>query len=66
MNEKSSLAKNVLGYLLPVIILVIAYQGLQRFNRMEPEVRQQEKQVTQELLVSPVVPHDKVLLLETD
>lgn len=66
MNDRSSQLKNVLGYILPVVILVIGYLGLQRFSRTEPVVRQQEKQVTQELLVASVVRHDNVLHLETD
>lgn len=66
MNYQSSQLKNVLGYILPVVILVIGYLGLLRFNGTEPAVRQQTEKVAQELLVAPAVAHEKVLLLETD
>jgi multidrug efflux pump subunit AcrA (membrane-fusion protein) len=66
MNDQSSQLKNVLGYILPVVILVIGYLGLLRFNGTEPVVREQIEKVAQELLVAPAVAHEKVLLLETD
>ena len=66
MNDRSSQMKNVLGYILPVVVLVIAYQVLQWFSGTEPTVRQQARKVEQELLVASVVGHDKELLLETD
>ena len=66
MNDQSSQLKNVLGYILPVVILVIGYLALQQFSGTAPTVRQQAQEVAQELLVAPVVTHDKVLLLETD
>ena len=64
MNYQSSQLKNVLGYILPVVILVIGYLGLLRFNGTEPVVREQIEKVAQELLVAPAVAHEKVLLLE--
>ena len=66
MNDQSSQLKNVLGYILPVVVLVIGYLGLLQLNGTEPAVRQQAEKVAQELLVAPAVAHEKVLLLETD
>ena len=66
MTTRSSLIKNLAGYIVPVVIVVVAYMAFRATGQDEPPVRRKTSQAQQELIVAPVVIHDDVLLLEAD
>ncbi|MEE2989655.1 MAG: HlyD family efflux transporter periplasmic adaptor subunit [Planctomycetota bacterium] len=66
MTTRNSLIKNLAGYIVPVVIVVVAYMAFRTMGQGEPPVRRKTSQTQQELIVAPVVVHDDVLLLEAD
>ena len=66
MTTRTSLTKNVIGYLVPVVIVLVAYLALRMSGKGEPPARREITQVQLELRVAPVAIHDEILLLEAD
>ena len=66
MTTRNFQIKNLAGYVVPVIIVVVAYMAFRMVGQDEPVARREIKQVQQELVVAPVVVHQDLLLLEAD
>ena len=50
MTTRSSLIKNLAAYIVPVVIVVVAYMAFKTTGQGEPPVRRKTRQVLQELI----------------
>ena len=66
MATNSGQIKNMLGYIVPVVVVVIAYLAFKVVGQGEPPVRRAIKQVQLELSVTAAVDHQDALLLAAD
>jgi len=66
MKMKSKLFNNVIGYIVPIFVVLLAYLAFKPVGQGESEENVVPPTVTLQLLVEPVVAHDDVLLLEAD
>ena len=60
MTTRTSLTKNVIGYTVPVVIVLVAYLALRLSGKGEPPARREITQVQLELRVAPVAVHDDI------
>ena len=66
MTTRRSQIKDLAGYIVPVVIVVVGYLAFRARGQGEPPVRRETRTSQVELVVAPVVVHDDILLLEAD